>query len=111
VSYDNWKTTAPEDDGPNYETPCPVCTGDRNALPCGEDCDRIVKKALAKRRIAGLYETAKRALHLAKMYRELMYPQKDTDRRIDECLQRVDECRADIKAWRDFVEGRDLEAA
>jgi hypothetical protein len=107
-NYDSWKTTAPEDDGVYYEpTPCPVCTGDRDAEPCGEDCHVIVRKALAGRRIKGLYETAQRAMKLAKTYRASSAVE-EKDRRIDECLQRVDECREDIKVWRDFVAGREV---
>lgn len=103
-NYDSWKTRAPEDDGINYETPCPICTGDNDAPPCGEDCDRLMRRVRNERKIRGLYQACRTALTLAKCYRDTrslppglrVASLPALDSRIVGCLQQIQIYRADI---------------
>jgi hypothetical protein len=97
-SYDDWRCTPPEDDGPYYEpTPCPVCTGDPDAEPCGEDCAETMEAVRRARVIRGNYEAARRALHLAKVFSMEGGPH---DARIPPCLEQVGHFRAYIATLR-----------
>jgi hypothetical protein len=64
--YDNWRATAPEDDGP-IPGDCPVCDGGDGA-PCSEGCDELVTRRKARPAIRGAYEAAYIALSLARGY-------------------------------------------
>lgn len=66
MSFDDWKTTAPEDDGP-IPGDCPVCDGGDGA-PCSEACDELVARSKARQAIRGAYEAAYIALSLARSY-------------------------------------------
>lgn len=56
------------DDQEPRPVPCPVCTGDADAEPCGEDCDAIIRACERKIRIKGLYIAAHSAMRWAKGY-------------------------------------------
>lgn len=73
--------------------PCPVCTGEEDAEPCGEDCARIVERCRRERLIRGLYEEARRALRLAREYR---IGDATSDFRQRQILRRVYLLRCDI---------------
>jgi hypothetical protein len=73
-------------------SPCPVCTGEGEE-PCGEDCDRIYRRCQRERQIRGLYESARRALHLAREYR---IGDATSDSRIKAIVRRVYLIRQDI---------------
>ncbi len=68
-TFDDWKTFAPEEwsDPP---PPCPICTGARDAEPCGEECSEMFERCERERKIRGHYRDAWRALRLAREYRE-----------------------------------------
>lgn len=96
MSFDSWKTTAPEEDGePPVE--CCVCTGHKYASPCGEDCAELVARCERERLIKVLYQNARRALHLAREYRQ---EAQNDDHRVREILHRVGIIRADISELR-----------
>ncbi len=97
MSYDSWKENAPEDDDARVRDPCPVCTGDMTAEPCGEDCDEIMKRSTRPAAIRGLYSAAFRAIFIAKLYRREGHA---NDSRIDECVAKVRDYRASIRALR-----------
>lgn len=89
MSYDDWKTSAPEqDDEP--PTPCPICTGHEDAEPCSEDCAMLCAEVRLER-VAKRYEEARRTcVELALKYRtEFPAP----DHRVQECLARAREYR------------------
>lgn len=65
--YDTWKTTCPEDEGPAPQA-CPVCTGDREASPCSEECDEILTKSKAAAQVRGAVKAAGDAIVLALEY-------------------------------------------
>jgi hypothetical protein len=56
------------DDQETRPVPCPVCTGDQTAEPCGEECDAIVKRVARRVRIKGYYMAARSAMRWAKGY-------------------------------------------
>lgn len=96
MSYDSWKTTAPEEysDPP---APCCVCTGDSWAEPCGEECEAIALRCYREQKIRGHYEDAKRALRLAREYR---IGDATSDGRIKAIVRRVQLIRVDISELR-----------
>ena len=96
-TYDEWRASAPEDDSEQERQPCPVCTGDRDADPCSEDCDAIMKRATRRAAIQGLYNAAFRALLMAKLYRREGHA---NDHRITDCVAKVRVYRASIRALR-----------
>ncbi len=78
--------------------PCPVCTGDEDALPCGEDCDRIYQRSIRERGIRGLYQRCRTALGLARIYRK--ENAGSDDHRVVECLKTVRVYRNSIRHLR-----------
>lgn len=96
MSYDSWKTTAPEEDE-EAPVPCPICTGHADAEPCGEDCAELVARCERERLIKVLYANAWRALQLAREYRQ---EAQNDDHRVREILHRVGIIRADISELR-----------
>jgi hypothetical protein len=96
-TYDSWKTIEPEDTTLANEPPCPVCTGDEDAQPCGEDCDRIVRRVRLERGIQGLYNAAFSALFMAKVYRR---EGGNSDRRMVKAVYAAQAYRASIKCLR-----------
>lgn len=101
MSYDSWKTSPPEEDG-DEPVPCPVCTGDESAMPCGEDCANLIATITRRNHIRGYYVTAHRAVDWARLYRQRS---GGHDHRADECMQRVRFCRDAIRALRGADEG------
>ncbi len=89
-------------------TPCPVCTGDRNADPCSEGCDLIARKVALLQLERGLYEQARKALRFARLYRGLAKC-VGFDHRAVACLVQVRRIRNAIRVARWTL--RDLEAA
>lgn len=85
------------DAGREPPPPCPVCTGDEDAEPCGEECAELVAKVRRQRLIRGLYEDAHRALKLAHEYRIGDF---GSDARIKAILRRVYFIRQDIAELR-----------
>lgn len=77
--------------------PCPVCTGDDSAPPCGEDCAHIVKLAAAKRNIRGLYAACWHALRFARVYYSIHGAE---DYRVTAVIRQVRHNRVDIAALR-----------
>lgn len=75
--------------------PCPICTGDSDAPPCGEECADLMARVTRARRIRGLYEASRRALTLAKSY-AFSSPAGIYDTRVTSCLKQVWFYRADI---------------
>lgn len=94
-TYDSWKTTAPEA-GEDAPIPCPVCTGDSDAPPCGEECDALVKRCARERRIRGLYKAARNALSLARRYRFTEFSAGQFDHRVHSILNQVHDYRQEI---------------
>lgn len=56
------------DEGRESAVPCPVCTGDMTAEPCGESCDELMAEEARRRRVKGLYIACSRALAWARAY-------------------------------------------
>lgn len=67
-TYDQWKTTDPNEDRYEPEPGCSVCAGGREP-PCCEDCERIASRAQARRNAARLANACRLALALARRYR------------------------------------------
>lgn len=97
MNYDTWKTNAPEDDGPDYTTPCPICTGAEDEPPCSEECERLIYVAGLRSEIVSLYKAAKLAVHWAKVYRKEEGPRSQRER---DCLLAVREYRWAIRGHR-----------
>ena len=94
--YDSWKASVPED-RETLPAPCPVCTGDGEAMPCGEDCARLIAECERQRRIRGIYLAAKRALKFARTYYELC---GRDDYRVKSVVKQVYFFRQDIAVLR-----------
>lgn len=77
--------------------PCPVCTGDMYAEPCGEECAGLIARCEREKRIRGLYEAARRALRLAREYR---IGDATSDFRVRAIARQVYHYRMDIAALR-----------
>lgn len=73
---------------------CPVCDGGEGQ-PCGEDCERIARRAHALTRIEALYRHAWDALDLAHRYRDEQ-PGDAHDQRIVDCIRWVKTLRRSI---------------
>lgn len=84
-------------DAGHYETPCPVCTGDENAQPCSEDCDRLVTLCRNERRIKGLRQAIRISMTLARLY---VSESGCIDQRARGCIEQVHAYRASIAALR-----------
>ncbi len=63
-NYDAWKARAPGADELPPE-PCCVCTGHKDAPPCSEECEDIVRAAEDVSRRTGLAERLGRQIHIA----------------------------------------------
>ncbi len=96
MNYDSWKASVPED-RETLPAPCPVCTGDGEAMPCGEECAELIAQCERQRRIRGIYVAAKRALKFARTYYELVGP---NDYRVKSVLKQVHDYRVDIATLR-----------
>lgn len=79
--------------------PCPVCTGDESAPPCGEDCAALIARCARERRIRGIYVAARRAIAWAKVYRFASF-EGVQDQRVQRVIQQVHFYREDIRALR-----------
>lgn len=77
--------------------PCPVCTGEEDAEPCGEDCEAIFLRCKREKQIRGLYEAAWKALEFARVYNATLGPQ---DYRVKAVLRTVYLYRQDIAELR-----------
>lgn len=95
--------------------PCCVCTGDDDAPPCGEDCDRIFRHVQAKRGIRGLYNACRKAMYMARLYAiELAPAEVAIDKRIAGCIETVRVYRRSIRVLREMgreEQGRDMDRA
>lgn len=119
MTYDDWKSAAPESDDEVCGTPCPVCTGDDEGPPCSEECEHIVFLAKQRSVIRGLYRSARTSLRLARRYRDEEGPR---GRRERECVQRIRAlrdvirttramCASDVDAVLDVALDEDLRSA
>ena len=97
MSYDDWKTDAPEDDR-EAPIPCPVCTGAEDAMPCGEDCAAIYAEVIAHRCIRSLYRTIRHAMNVARVYAE-----EGSDRRVRDVVVQIKEYRSRIAGYRQIL--------
>lgn len=92
---------------------CPVCTGDEDADPCGEDCERIMIRAARARQITRLFAAARKALYNARQYR--LEGDGRSSRRVRDCIDIVAHYRREIRICRLLmttpVEGDLAEAA
>lgn len=83
--------------------PCPLCTGDKEAEPCGEECASIIAKCVREQRIRGYYMAAKSALILARAY-EAEWVRGlspiDIDARVKACVNQVHAYRLSIRNLR-----------
>ena len=91
MSYDAWKTTAPESDD-DVCGECSVCYGGEGE-PCSEECAQIVFRAARVRMQRGWYEAARKALKLARRYRQEDGPGKRRER----------ECVLQARVYRDSI--------
>lgn len=92
VSYD-----ALLEAGREAPVPCPVCTGDEHAPPCGEECDALIKRCHRERVIRGHYQDARRALRFARRYYTEGGPREG---RLAAVMHRIQCLRVDIAALR-----------
>lgn len=104
MSYDDWKEAPPSVDETEPD-PCPVCTGDEYADPCGEDCATVMRLAQFERGVKALYQRCRTALFLARVYREESSP--DKDERIEECMATVRTYRKSIACLREHFAPRE----
>lgn len=87
--------------GSEPAVPCPVCTGDEDAEPCGEACAALVARAERFRRVRGLYAQARTALAYARLYRaEERHAGGDRER---DCLRQVQALRVSIRNEREVA--------
>ena len=96
MSYDSWKESVPEE-RETLPAPCPICTGDGEAMPCGEDCARLIAECARQRQIRGIYQAAKRALRYARSYYSI---NGSADYRVTGSVKQVYFWRQDIAALR-----------
>ena len=97
MSYDSWKQDAPEADdrAPNM---CPVCgAGEDDADVCGPECEHILDIARAGRTVARLYAACRRAMRLAREYREEERWRGRKSRRLAMVIGQVNVWRQDIR--------------
>lgn len=82
--------------------PCPVCTGDRDAEPCSEECECIVAQAKRDRDIQGYRFAHRQAVKMALRYRDenRLDGLFGGDRRIRKCLRMAATYRALVNALR-----------
>jgi hypothetical protein len=85
-SYDVWKSSAPDDSIDLQPLPCPVCSGDMDAEPCGEDCEAIIDKAQRRNHLAAIKVSIGRVMFWARTYYDTRG--KD-DRSFTDCMARV----------------------
>lgn len=104
MSYDDWKTRAPEEDADPFAVPCPVCTGDASAKPCSEDCDHIVERCRRERQIQSCFQASRLVIKMAKAYRDEGFGVSDV--RVRTCLDRVRYYRGQIRAHRSELRAR-----
>lgn len=98
MNYDQWKANAPEDDGPDYTTPCPVCTGAEDEPPCSEECARLILRAFERRRVLGLLKACARARRWARLYaQENGHP---FGQRVHDCLAQIREYHWELRSIR-----------
>jgi hypothetical protein len=95
-AYDCWKTRAPEDDGA-APVPCPICTGDRDAEPCSEECDELILRAKTVRMVRHSYDAVREALRLARTY---LVEGGNADHRYRACLDQIGAYRRFIRTLR-----------
>jgi len=96
MSFDDYKMDAPELDN-DAPTDCPVCTGNDDAEPCGPECEHILDIARAGRTVARLYAACRRAMRLAREYREEERWRGRKSRRLAMVLDQVNVWRQDIR--------------
>lgn len=101
MSFDSWKTTAPEDDGviPEPEA-CRVCTGHEDAPVCSPECARIEWEARRITRIKALYATCRTAMNLARIYQRESGAEWREDPRIVAIRWQVNSWRRQVAAFR-----------
>lgn len=85
------------DAGREPPTECPICTGDRDAAPCSEDCDRIIKVCEAERQVETCRMAARLVIKVAKSYQREGFPD---DHRIAACIGRVRYYRDQVRTHR-----------
>ena len=95
MSYDSWKETAPEQDAERIV--CCVCGPDHDAEPCGPECEHILDIARAGRTVARLYAACRRAMRLAREYREEERWRGRKSRRLAMVIDQVNVWRQDIR--------------
>jgi predicted nucleic acid-binding Zn ribbon protein len=78
--------------------PCPVCTGDEDAEPCGEECAELIAKVERKNALAGLRVSLQRVMWWARTYYDAA---GKADRRVLDCLARARFYRNQRSALRD----------
>jgi predicted nucleic acid-binding Zn ribbon protein len=91
------------DEGREPPVPCPVCTGDMTADPCGEECDELMAESARRRRIQGLYIACSRALEWARAYAKAGTTFGDA--RILAIADQVQQYRREIASIRKLCDG------
>jgi len=91
--------------------PCPVCTGDEDAEPCGEECDALFQQARRVRAIRALYNRCFQAVGLARTYQHERAVFRDADERVTECMKTVRIYRTSIRCLREQWASRPSRAA
>jgi predicted nucleic acid-binding Zn ribbon protein len=86
------------DEGLEPPVPCPVCTGDMTAGPCGEECDELMAEVARARRFKGLYLACSRAVKWARAYAKVGTTFGDA--RILAIFDQVQQYRREIAAIR-----------
>lgn len=96
IGLDAWKENAPEiDDEPL--APCIICTGNDEASPCSESCQHIIDTMQATAEVRRIYEFCRRALGLARQYRDEERVRGRKSRRFEAVMQQVGVWREDVR--------------
>ena len=99
MSFDDYKMDAPElDNDAPTDNMCPICgAGEDDADVCGPECEHILDIARAGRTVARLYAACRRAMRLAREYREEERWRGRKSRRLEAVMQQVALWRADVR--------------